>query len=189
MTEYTAATARALIEGLEPLKIDAPTERDLRAAIASLEDLEEILTRLPAAERRAAVSGVALESGKTLWVPAARNCRLSTGVAVEGDGLLSFAVGDEGAPLDTHFSARTAAAHALRDEGRKTRNTEPEVNPSGPDETSRADAGSSLTESVRASGWALPASPTRRTATRGFSACLLMRARPAPTTLSRRAGA
>lgn len=56
MTEYIAATARALIEGLEPPKIDAPTERDLGAAIASLEDLEEILTRLPAAELRGAVS-------------------------------------------------------------------------------------------------------------------------------------
>lgn len=158
MTEYAAASARALIEGLEPLEIDAPTAENLGAATAFLEGLEETLTRLPAAERRAAVSGVALESGGTLWVPVARNCRRSAGVAVEGDGLLSFAVGDEGdarVPLATHFSARTAAAHALRGEVRKSRRVEANGEPSVPDETPWADY-RALAGSVKASGWALP---------------------------------
>jgi hypothetical protein len=109
VTEYTATFVRALIEGLEPLKVDAPSEEALADAVESLEGLEGLI------ERRAGISGVAIESGRALWVPVARNCRLSVGVAVGGNGLLSFAVGDEsaGGALTTHFSARTAAAHAL----------------------------------------------------------------------------
>ncbi len=159
MTEYTAASVRALIEGIEPLKVGAPSEENLEVAVETLEGLEELLTRLPAAERRAAISGVAIESGDALWVPAARNCRLSVGVAIEGDGLLSFAVGDEnadGGALTTHFSAKTAAAHALRGAKRRIRYVESDENPFAPDEPSAVEGDGSLVESLKASGWAVP---------------------------------
>ena len=159
MTEYTAASVRALIEGIEPLKVGAPSEENLEVAVETLEGLEELLTRLPAAERRAAISGVAIESGDALWVPAARNCRLSAGVAVEGGGLLSFAVGDEsaaGEALTNHFSARTAAAHALRGAKSRTRNVESDGFPSAPDEPTVVEGDGSLVEALKASGWAVP---------------------------------
>ena len=159
MTEYTAASVRAMIEGIEPLEVDASAEEDLASAVEILEGLEELLTRLPASERRAAISGVAIESGNALWVPAARNCRLSVGVAIEGDGLLSFAVGDEnadGGALTTHFSAKTAASHALRAAKRRTRNVESDGNPFAPDEPSAVEGDGSLVESLKASGWAVP---------------------------------
>jgi hypothetical protein len=107
MTEYTATFVRALIGEVEPTRAEAPDEEALGSAVEILEGMEGLLTRLPAPERHEALSGVALERDGVLWVPMARNCRLSAGVAVEPDGFVSFAVGNEssaGEALVAHFS-------------------------------------------------------------------------------------
>lgn len=160
MTEYTATSVRALIEGLEPKKIEAPSEKDLANAVEALEELEGLIARLPVPERLNALSGVALEVGEVLWIPAVRNCRLSAGVAVDGEGLVSFAVGGEDPSdetFDVHFSPRTAAAHALR--GAKTRSPAvgPDENPPVSDDPSHDERDGFLAEAVKSSGWAVPA--------------------------------
>ena len=158
MVEYTATFVRALIEEIEPMKVEVPDEEALGAAVETLEEMEGLLTRLPAPERCEALSGVALERDGALWFPTARNCRLSAGVAVEPDGFVSFAVGDEGSSgevLATHFSARAAAAHALQ--GAKDR--PPETGEEGapiPDELPAAEREGSLIEALKGSGWAIP---------------------------------
>jgi hypothetical protein len=57
VTEYTAAFARAPIEETEPLEVELPSEEALASAIETLEDLEELLTRLPDADDIAPVPG------------------------------------------------------------------------------------------------------------------------------------
>ncbi|QIN78348.1 hypothetical protein GBA65_07245 [Rubrobacter marinus] len=158
MTEYTATSVRALIEGLEPLKVDAPGEEALSGATEYLEELEGLIGSLPAAERCAAISDVALESGHALWVPIARNCRLSAGVAVEDGGLLSFAVGDEsaGGALTAHFSARSAAAHALFGGKSRVREAESKDDPLGSDPFPEDERDEGLVEALKAAGWAVP---------------------------------
>ena len=159
MTEYTATFVRALIEGLEPLKVDAPSEEALADAVESLEELEGLIESLPVAERRATISGVALECGQALWVPIARNCRLSAGVAVEDDGLLYFAVGDEsaGGALTAHLSARAAAAHVLHGERSRVLEAESDDEPFGSDLHSEDEREEVLIEAMKAAGWAIPA--------------------------------
>lgn len=160
MTEYTAAFVRALVEKIEPTKVEAPDEEALRVAVETLEGMEGLLTRLPADERREALSSVALERDGALWFPVARNCRLSAGVAIEGDGSVYFAVGDEspvGGALVAHFSARTAAAHALRGVRDRTPETGTDEDAPVPDELSAADSEGSLTDALKGSGWATPA--------------------------------
>ena len=159
MTEYTAAFVRALVERIEPTKVEAPSEEALGDAVETLEGMEEILTRLPAVERREALSGVALERGDALWFPTARNCRLSVGVAVERDGFVSFAVEDEdsaGGALAAHFSARTAAAHALWGARDRTPKTETHEDASVPDELLAAERDGCLIEALKGSGSAVP---------------------------------
>ncbi|QIN84610.1 hypothetical protein GBA63_19625 [Rubrobacter tropicus] len=160
MAEYTARSVRALIEGLEPTKIEAPSEEDLANAVETLEELEGLITRLPVPERLDALAGVALESGDALWVPAVRNCRLSAGVAVDWEGLVSFAVGSENtadATFDAHFSPRTAAAHALRGARARTPIAGPDENPPVSDYSSNDARDGFLAEAVKSSGWAVPA--------------------------------
>ena len=92
-------------------------------------------------------------------VPDARNCRLSAGVAVEPDGLVSFAVGDEGSAggaLVAHFSARTAAAHALRGARARTPETGADEDAPAPDELPAVEREGSLVEALKGSGWAVP---------------------------------
>jgi len=159
VNEYTATSVRALIEGLEPTKIEAPSEEDLANAVETLEELEGLITRLPVSERHGALSGVALESGYALWVPAVRNCRLSAGVAVDGEGLVSFAVGGEG-PADgtpaVHFSPRTAAAHALRGFRERAPIARRDDDPPAPDDPSKDERDGFVADAVKASGWAVP---------------------------------
>jgi len=160
MTEYTATSVRALIEGIEPTKMEAPSEENLANAVETLEELEGLITRLPVPERLNALAGVALESGDALWVPAIRNCRLSAGVAVDGEGLVSFAVGREDsadATFDAHFSPRTAAAHALRGARARTPVAGPDENPPVSDDHSYDERDGLLAEAVKSSGWAVPA--------------------------------
>ncbi len=124
MTEYTATFVRALIEEIEPTKVDVSDAETLASAVETLEGMEGLLTRLPATERHEALRGFALEKDGALWFPTARNCRLSAGVAVEPHGFVSFAVGDESSTseaLVAHFSARAAVAHALRSATDRTR--------------------------------------------------------------------
>ena len=159
MTEYTATAVRALIEGLEPTKMEAPSEEDLANAVEALEELEGFITRLPVPERLDALAGVALESGEALWVPAVRNCRLSAGVAVDGEGLVSFVVGSEDpadAAFGAHFSPRTAAAHALRGAKPRTPVAGPDGNPPVSDDPSNEERDGLLAEAVKSSGWAVP---------------------------------
>jgi hypothetical protein len=160
MTEYTATAVRALIERIEPTKIEAPSEEDLANAVETLEGLEGLLTRLPVPERLDALSGVALDSGDALWVPAVRNCRLSAGVAVDGEGLVCFAVGSEDSSdgtFDAHFSPRTAAAHALCGAKTRTPVAGPDENPPVSDDPSYDERDSFVAEAVKSSGWAVPA--------------------------------
>jgi len=159
VTEYTAASARAPIEEVDPLQAAIPDEQAFAAAAETLEGLEELLTRLPAPERREAISGVALESGETLWVPTARNCRLSAGIAVKPDGLVSFVVGDEGSPggaLATHRSARAAAAHALGGPEDRAPAVGDDDDEPIPGETTAGYA-EPLLKAIKAAGWAIPA--------------------------------
>jgi hypothetical protein len=159
VTEYTATFVRALIEEIEPTKVEAPDEEALGVAVETLEGMEGLLTRLPAAERREALSGVALERSGALWFPTARNCRLSAGVAVESDGFVSFAVGDEssaGGALAIHFSARAAAAHALRSARDRNPETGAGEDTSVLDELSAVEREGSLIEAIRGSGRAIP---------------------------------
>lgn len=163
MTEYTATFVRELVEGLEPSEITAPSEEDFRVAVDTLEGLEGLLTHLPADVRREAMSGTAIERDGAQWIPTTRNCRLSVGVAIEQDGLISFAVGDESSadgPLDSYFSARVAVAHALH--GSKGRIVE--TGPVSANQTltihgcpSTVQRDASLVEAIKAAGWALPA--------------------------------
>lgn len=160
MTKYTATAVRALIEGLEPTKIEAPSEEDLANAVEALEELEGLITRLPVPERLGALAGVALESGGALWVPTVRNCRLSAGVAVDREGLVSFAVGSEDSSdgtFDAHFSPRTAAAHALRGAKTRTLIASPNENLPVSDGPSYDGRDGLLAEAVKSSGWAVPA--------------------------------
>ncbi|CAN5289183.1 hypothetical protein BH24ACT19_BH24ACT19_08050 [soil metagenome] len=164
MTEYTATFMRALIEEIEPTKVEVSDAETLAAAVETLEGMECLLTRLPAAERHDALSNIALNKDGVLWFPTARNCRLSVGVAVEADGFVSFAVGDEssiGEALVTHFSARAAVAHALRGaRDRRTPETGTDEDAFASGDTSAAGHDGSLVEAIRASGWAIPV--TRR---------------------------
>ncbi len=163
MIEYTATFVRGIVENLEPVQIEAPTEEALWSAVETLEGLEGILIRLPASERREALSNAAIQRAGVLWLPTVRNCRLSVGVAVEGDGFVFFAVGDESSAdevLANYFSARTAVAHALHVP--KERNTKTESANTG--ESLSFSAGlptdghdSSLVEAIKESGWAMPA--------------------------------
>jgi hypothetical protein len=158
VTEYTAAFVRALVEEIEPTKVEAPDEEALGSAVETLEGMEGLLTGLSAAERREVLSGVALERSGALWFPTARNCRLSVGVTVEPDGLVSFAVGDESiadGTLVAHFSARTAAAHALR--GARARTPETGTDDAlVPDGLPAAERDGFLIEALKDSGWAVP---------------------------------
>lgn len=163
MIEYTATFVRDLVEGLEPSEITAPTEEDFQAAVETLEGLEGLLIHLPADTRREVMSGRAIERDGALWIPTTRNCRLSAGVAVERDGFVSFAVGDESSadgPLVSYFSARIAVAHALH--GSKGRSAE--IEPIGTNQSlsvhshpSAAQRDASLVEVIKAAGWAVPA--------------------------------
>lgn len=162
MIEYTATFVRGVVENLEPVQIEAPNEEALWSAVETLEGLERIIIRLPVAERRKALSDAAIERDGSLWLPTARNCQLTVGVAVEREGFVSFAVGDESSAdgaLTNYFSARTAVAHALRSP--KGRN--PKTEPVNTDESlsfsvdpSTDGHGPSLVEAIKESGWAMP---------------------------------
>lgn len=162
MVEYTVAFARSIVEALEPARAEVPSEETFWSAVETLEGLEGLLVGLPASERHGAVSGLAIEKEDALWVPTVRNCRLSVGVSVEQDGLVSFAVGDESSAdgaLTNYFSAKTAAAHALRNP--EERNIGSELIGAG--KVSSLFAGifaterdASLADAVKASGWAVP---------------------------------
>lgn len=110
---YTTEEVRDLVAEGACLNYPAPTARDVDEATDVLEGVEELVAKLPAEERFATLSEVALRAGDTLWIPVAHNCRLSAGVGVEEDGVLSFAVRGEGEDLIPYFAARRAAVHAL----------------------------------------------------------------------------
>ncbi len=110
---YTTEEVRGLVAEGACLNYPAPTTRDVAEATDVLEGVEELIAKLPAGDRFAALSEIALQTGHALWIPVAHNCRLSAGVSIEECGTLSFAVRGEGDAPVPYFAARQAAAHAL----------------------------------------------------------------------------
>lgn len=100
--QYTVDEVKGLVE-VEQMQIAAgATERMLRPVVETLKGVEELLVQLPAHER--------VEAGGE-WIAVGRNCRSQVGVAVDSEGLVSFAV-EVGEKRETFFSARQAVREA-----------------------------------------------------------------------------
>src|SRR5215207_8625749 len=121
--DYTPEEIRTLLAEHETLEYASATDADVAEAADVLEGVEQLVGKLEREVRRRELLAVSFPVGEYLWIPAAKNCSRTAGVAISPEGSLSFVVtvvgtggatgGASGDDFLSYFSARQAAAHAL----------------------------------------------------------------------------